>query len=77
LFAQFWGHCQGNCWNNSIPESFFHTLKVELIHQNNYTTGDIARKSIFDYIERYYNLNRMHSSLDHKIPIEVESVAWL
>ena len=45
----------GNCWDNAISESFFHTLKVELVHQNNYLTRDEAKSSIFQYIEAYYN----------------------
>lgn len=65
------GRC-GNCWDNAISESFFHTLKVELIHQNQYVTRDQALRSIFQYIEGYYNKKRMHSSIDYKTPYEVE-----
>jgi len=65
------GRC-GNCWDNAISESFFHTLKVELIHQNQYVTRDQAQRSIFQYIEGYYNKKRMHSSIDYKTPYEVE-----
>ena len=46
---------KGNCWDNSIAESFFHTLKVELVHENRYETRDNAKQSIFQYIEEYYN----------------------
>lgn len=63
---------RGNCWDNAISESFFHTLKVELVHQNKYLTREQARNSIFQYIEGYYNKKRMHSSLDYKTPYEVE-----
>lgn len=63
---------RGNCWDNAISESFFHTLKVELIHQNQYVTRDQAQRSIFQYIEGYYNKKRMHSSIDYKTPYEVE-----
>lgn len=63
---------RGNCWDNAISESFFHTLKVELIHQNNYLHKEQARRSIFQYIEGYYNKKRMHSSIDYKTPYEVE-----
>ncbi|MDI9818307.1 integrase core domain-containing protein [Tatlockia sp. PL877] len=63
---------RGNCWDNAISESFFHTLKVELIHQNNYLHKEQARRSIFQYIEGYYNKKRKHSSIDYKTPYEVE-----
>ena len=62
---------RGNCWDNAISESFFHTLKVELIHQNKYLYKEQAQRSIFQYIEGYYN-KRMHSAIDYKTPYEVE-----
>lgn len=63
---------KGNCWDNAISESFFHTLKVELVHQQKYLTRQEAKSSIFQYIEGYYNPKRMHSSIDYKTPNEVE-----
>jgi putative transposase len=63
---------RGNCWDNAISESFFHTLKVELIHQNKYLYKEQAQRSIFQYIEGYYNKKRMHSAIDYKTPYEVE-----
>ena len=63
---------KGNCWDNAIAESFFHTLKVELIHENRYKMRENARQSIFQYIEGYYNQKRLHSSIDYKTPFEVE-----
>lgn len=66
---------KGNCWDNSIAESFFHTLKTELIHVNRYLTRTDARQSIFLYIEGYYNQKRMHSAIDYRTPIEVEWAA--
>ena len=63
---------RGNCWDNAISESFFHTLKVELVHQQKYKTRTQARQSIFQYIEGYYNRKRMHSSIDYRVPYEVE-----
>lgn len=63
---------KGNCWDNAIAESFFHTLKIELVHANRYETRIAARQSIFQYIEGYYNQKRMHSAIDYKTPIEVE-----
>lgn len=46
---------KGNCWDNAIAESFFHTLKVELVHHEHYATREEAQMSIFDYIETFYN----------------------
>ena len=66
---------KGNCWDNAIAESFFHTLKVELIHQCIYTNREQARQSIFQYLEVYYNKNRMHSAIDYRTPFEFEWVA--
>ena len=63
---------RGNCWDNAISESFFHTLKVELVHENTYLTRRDAKNSIFQYIEGYYNRKRMHSAIDYKTPVEVE-----
>jgi len=63
---------KGNCWDNSIAESFFHTLKVELTHNDCYKTREEARWSIFQYIEGYYHRIRMHSAIDYKAPYEVE-----
>lgn len=66
---------KGNCWDNSIAESFFHTLKLELTRDNVYLTRDSAKKSIFEYIEVYYNRKRIHSSIDYRVPIDVELIA--
>lgn len=63
---------KGNCWDNAIAESFFHTLKVELVQENYYKTRAIARQSIFQYIECYYNQKRLHSAIDYKVPVEFE-----
>jgi putative transposase len=67
---------KGNCWDNAVTESFFHTIKVELAHETNYNykSRDLAKQSIFQYIEEYYNNKRMHSSIDYKTPAEVELV---
>lgn len=63
---------KGNCWDNAIAESFFKTLKVELVYQTTYATRDDARADIFEYIETYYNRIRRHSALDYLTPNEVE-----
>jgi len=66
---------RGNCWDNAVAESFFRTLKVELIHENHYPTRESARQSIFQYIEGYYNLKRLHSAIDYRVPAEVQYAA--
>jgi len=66
---------KGNCWDNAVAESFFRTLKEELVHQQRYTTRDEARLSIFEYIEVFYNQLRLHSSLGYMSPNQFERVA--
>ncbi len=63
---------KGNCYDNAAKESFFHTLKTELVHHEHYRTRDEARASIFEYIEAFYNRHRMHSTLGYRSPIEFE-----
>lgn len=54
---------KGNCWDNSVAESFFHSIKTELIFTERYATREIAKQSIFQYIEVYYNRVRRHSTI--------------
>ena len=68
------GH-KANCYDNAVTESFFHTLKVELIHRERYGTRRIAQSRIFEYIETYYNRQRRHSAIGHQIPIIFEQAA--
>jgi transposase InsO family protein len=63
---------KGNCWDNAPVESFFSTLKRELVFHQRYHTRDEARQSIFEYIERFYNRQRIHSSLGYRTPLEFE-----
>jgi transposase InsO family protein len=63
---------KGNCWDNAPVESFFSTLKREWVFHQRYRTRDEARQSIFDYIERFYNRQRIHSSLGYRTPLEFE-----
>lgn len=65
----------GNCYDNAVMESFYHTLKVELVHDQNYSSRDEARKAIFDYIEVFYNRQRLHSSLGYQSPMKFEMAA--
>lgn len=54
---------KGNCYDNAVAESFFKTLKVELVYRNRYTTRKKVEESIFEYIENFYNKQRRHSAL--------------
>lgn len=63
---------KGCCYENAAMESFFHTLKVELTHDEDYQTREDARTSIVEYIECYYNRKRRHSSIDYGIPVLFE-----
>lgn len=59
----------GNCWDNAPMESFFHTLKVEFVHHEEFATRAEAKLKIFEWIETFYNRQRLHSSLGYKTPI--------
>lgn len=63
---------KGNCYDNAAKESFFHSLKTELVHHHHYRTRDEARASVFDYIEIFYNRRRLHSTLGYQSPVEFE-----
>lgn len=62
----------GNCYDNAPTESFFGTLKVELIHQRQYRTREEARQDLVEYIEGLYNAKRRHSALGYRSPLEFE-----
>jgi putative transposase len=64
---------RGNCYDNAVAESFFGTLKTELIHHAFYRTRDEAMTDIFFYIEGFYNRTRRHTSLDFLSPAEFEA----
>ncbi len=64
---------KGDCWDNACAESFWATLKTELVHHENYATRDQARQSIFEYIEVFYNRKRLHSALGYKSPEAFET----
>lgn len=63
---------KGNCWDNACVESFFSSLKTELIHDREFRTRDEARAHVFDYIEVFYNQQRRHSALGYLPPAEYE-----
>src|SRR3954471_15729247 len=60
------------CWDNAPAESFFATLKKELVHDEDYQTREEARASLFESIEVFYNRVRRHSSLGYRSPVEYE-----
>lgn len=63
---------KANCWDNAVAESFFKTLKTELIYHYNYHTRNQAEVAVFEYIEVWYNRKRLHSSLGYVTPMEFE-----
>jgi putative transposase len=63
----------GNCYDNAAVESFFSTLKTELVHHEHYATCDQARQSLFEYIEVFYNRRRRHSALGYNSPEHYEA----
>lgn len=64
---------KGNCWDNACVESFFGTLKRELVYHRHYATRDEATQDIFEYIEVFYNRQRRHSTLGYHSPAEYEA----
>ena len=64
---------KGNCWDNAVAESFFKSLKSELIYHEEYKTIEQAKIEVFEYIEIWYNRKRLHSALDYKTPVEIEN----
>ena len=64
---------KGHCGDNAAAESFFHTLKTELVMFEDYRTRDQARSSLFEYIELFYNRIRRHSTLNYRSPAEFET----
>ncbi len=71
---------RGNCWDNAVAESFFGSLKQELIYRNTYTSRIQASMSIFEYMEIFYNKRRLHSMLGFLTPegkeLQAKKVAW-
>ena len=63
---------KGDCWDNAVAESFFHSLKTELIQYENFLTRKQANEKIFEYIEIFYNRQRLHSSNNYMSPSEFE-----
>ncbi len=66
---------KADCFDNAPMESFFHTLKTELIHRRQYATRADAPRDIFAFIEGFYNRTRLHSAIGYISPIEMEQKA--
>lgn len=64
---------KANCYDNAAMESFWSTLKHELVYRRRFATREQARTAIFDYIEGFYNRSRMHSALGYKSPLDYET----
>lgn len=65
---------KGDCWDNAVAESFFKTLKVELVYRNHYKTFKEAELSIFEFIETWYNVNRIHTTIKTSIKKKRETI---
>ena len=65
---------KGDCWDNSVVESFFGSLKQERVHWENYQTRHDAQQDILDYIVMFYNSTRLHSTLDYRSPNDYEQI---
>ena len=66
---------KGNCWDNGVVESFFGTLKQEHVFFCDFMTRDEAKRSVFEWIEGFYNRERLHSTLGFQSPEEYERSA--
>jgi len=66
---------KGNCWDNAHCESFFHSLKTELVYRTDFKTREEAKQAIFEWIECWYNSERRHSALEYMAPNEYEKLA--
>jgi transposase InsO family protein len=67
---------KGNCYDNAFAESFFHTLKTELIYLTKFATREEAKRAIFEYIEVFYNRERLHSGIEYLTPEQCEKLAF-
>jgi transposase InsO family protein len=66
---------KGDCWDNAVAESFFHTLKTECLYLERFETREQAREAIFEYIEVFYNRQRRHSTIGYQAPLVYEQAA--
>jgi putative transposase len=68
---------RANCWDNAVAESFFGTLKTELIHLEEFTNRATARTMIAEWIEVFYNRQRLHSTIGYVAPVQFEKLYWI
>ncbi|QYO66415.1 integrase core domain-containing protein [Leptolyngbya sp. 7M] len=68
---------KGNCWDNAVAESFFGTLKIELIDSRGFITREDAKSTIVEWIEVFYNRQRLHSTLNYLSPAQFEQQYWV
>jgi transposase InsO family protein len=68
--------CRANCWDNAVAESFFGTLKIELIYPRSFSTREIARTTVAEWIEVFYNRQRIHSTIGYLTPVQFEETYW-
>ena len=64
---------KGNCLDNAPMESFFGSLKTELVHRTSFPTREAAKRAIFEYVEAFYNRQRLHSALGYRTPAEARA----
>ena len=62
----------GNCWDNAVAESFFATLKTELVHRVTWPTRAAAQRDLARFIDQWYNLQRRHAALGYRSPVDYE-----
>lgn len=67
---------KGNCWDNAVAESFFKTMKTEMVYHHQFATKQEARLAVFEYIEGFYNRKRRHSKLGYLTPCQYENLLY-
>ncbi len=65
---------KGNCWDNAVAESFFKTMKTEMVYHKEFKTKSEAKLAVFEYIEGWYNRQRRHSILGYLTPCQYEKI---
>lgn len=64
---------KGNCYDNAVVESFFSTLKNELVHDQDFWTHEAAQSAVFEFIEVFYNRQRLHQTMGYVSPVQFEA----
>ena len=65
---------KGDCWDNAVAESFWSTIKAELIHDVDFPSRATAEQAIFEYIDVFYNRRRRHSTIGYRTPVQQEEI---